>query len=214
MGTRGAVGFHVDGKTFVTYNHFDSYPAGLGDHVVADLRELIGDLDIDGLREKVRYIEAVDTDDQDRPLVKDWNQRKRLARRLGVHTSETKTINLYESVDTMGIKDIVNKGYMIDSTSFLADSLFCEWAYIVNLDAETLEYYRGFQTEPHTAGRYHDMQREPIVAGNNTYYPVKLIASFDFRHIPDGVNALIENIVYEIEEDQFHEDRADNLNDL
>jgi hypothetical protein len=33
MGTRGFVGFKIDGKTKGMYNHFDSYPEGLGKHV-------------------------------------------------------------------------------------------------------------------------------------------------------------------------------------
>jgi hypothetical protein len=36
---------------------------------------------------------------------------------------------------------------MIDSKGFLSDSLFCEWAYIINLDKEVLEVYEGFQEE-------------------------------------------------------------------
>jgi hypothetical protein len=30
MGTRGLVGFTVNGQHLLTYNHFDSYPSGLG----------------------------------------------------------------------------------------------------------------------------------------------------------------------------------------
>lgn len=34
MGTRGAYGFYKDGQNKLTYNHFDSYPEGLGNTVV------------------------------------------------------------------------------------------------------------------------------------------------------------------------------------
>ena len=30
MGTRGAYGFHYNGQDYITYNHYDSYPTGLG----------------------------------------------------------------------------------------------------------------------------------------------------------------------------------------
>lgn len=33
---------------------------------------------------------------------------------------------------------------LMNSTSFASDSLFCEWAYIVDLDSEALEVYKGF----------------------------------------------------------------------
>ena len=34
MGTRGAYGFRKNGEDKVTYNHFDSYPDGLGSSVM------------------------------------------------------------------------------------------------------------------------------------------------------------------------------------
>ena len=40
MGTSGAIGFVVDGKEFVAYNHFDSYPENLGKEVVEFIRSL------------------------------------------------------------------------------------------------------------------------------------------------------------------------------
>lgn len=43
--------------------------------------------------------------------------------------------------------------HMIDSQEFLADSLFCEWAYIMNLDDQQFEVYRGFNKNPNARGR-------------------------------------------------------------
>lgn len=39
-------------------------------------------------------------------------------------------------------------------TEFLKDSLFCEWAYIINLDTNCLEIYRGFNKDANGNGRY------------------------------------------------------------
>jgi len=38
--------------------------------------------------------------------------------------------------------------HLIDSQDFIKDSLFCEWGYIINLDDNVLEVWRGFQKEP------------------------------------------------------------------
>lgn len=38
MGTRGFVGFVIDGQEKIGYNHFDSYPDGLGVDVLSWLR--------------------------------------------------------------------------------------------------------------------------------------------------------------------------------
>ena len=35
MGTRGVTGYKSDGKWFVAYNHWDSYPAALGMDVLS-----------------------------------------------------------------------------------------------------------------------------------------------------------------------------------
>jgi hypothetical protein len=44
--------------------------------------------------------------------------------------------------------------FMIEGASFLIDSLFCEYAYIINLDTEELEVYKGFNQDPDADGRY------------------------------------------------------------
>ena len=41
-----------------------------------------------------------------------------------------------------------------DYSSFLANSLFCEYAYIINLDEKVLEFYCGNNKNPNGNGRY------------------------------------------------------------
>lgn len=45
------------------------------------------------------------------------------------------------------------KNYSIDN-SFILDSLFCEYAYIINLDQNVLEFYIGFNKDKNEMGRY------------------------------------------------------------
>ena len=56
--------------------------------------------------------------------------------------------------------------YMLDSADFLKDSLFCEWAYIINLSTKRLEVYRGFQVRKPSPNRY-DLQ---VADGENPAY--------------------------------------------
>jgi hypothetical protein len=44
--------------------------------------------------------------------------------------------------------------YMIDRHELLADSNTCEWAYIINIDDECLEIYKGPNLDPNALGRY------------------------------------------------------------
>ncbi len=57
MGTRGAVGFVLDEKEKITYNHFDSYPSGLGCDVLNYLNSI---KDFNKLNEHVRNIRLID----------------------------------------------------------------------------------------------------------------------------------------------------------
>jgi hypothetical protein len=64
---------------------------------------------------------------------------------------------------------------------FLKNSLFCEYAYIVNFDTNNLELYRGANRNKSTRGRYADF-RIPTIK----YHGVYLVGEFDFSNIPDN----------------------------
>jgi hypothetical protein len=68
---------------------------------------------------------------------------------------------------------MLERGIMTEHNDFIKDSLFCEWAYILNVDDKTFEIYRGFQSSPPKAGRYKDF---PVDGG---YYACDLIHTID-----------------------------------
>ena len=81
--------------------------------------------------------------------------------------------------------------HMIDSHQFLADSLFCEWAYIVNLDSEKLEVYRGFNKDPHASGRY----SRKSVDRHSEFNGVTLIKDIPVSDIQkESIDTLIEEL--------------------
>lgn len=67
-----------------------------------------------------------------------------------------------------------------NSWEFAKDSLFCEWAYVVDLDADTLEVYRGFQEAPHTDGRW--ASEEPAKG----YFPCRLVRTLPLAGLTDA----------------------------
>jgi hypothetical protein len=75
---------------------------------------------------------------------------------------------------------LLEAGVTLDRSDFPADSLFCEWGYLIDLDAMTFEVYRGSQKAPHTAGRF--ARRPPAEEG---YHPVALVASWPLADLPD-----------------------------
>ncbi len=72
-----------------------------------------------------------------------------------------------------------------NSLEFAQDSLFCEWAYVVDLDADTFEVYKGFNTEPlMTVDRFYDEKFKPDTKSNPVYYPVKLFKNYSLNDLP------------------------------
>lgn len=63
MGTRGLWGFVIDGETKVTYNHYDSYPGGLG----TDLVKALGNWDPTSMLATVRALTMVSEDEKPTP---------------------------------------------------------------------------------------------------------------------------------------------------
>ncbi len=63
MATRGAYGFRVDGQDIITYNHYDSYPSGLGNDILKELHKI----DSDTLNRVARSIKARDFRRVDHP---------------------------------------------------------------------------------------------------------------------------------------------------
>lgn len=168
MGTKGAFGLYRNGQTKATYNHYDSYPSELGEDIVfsiakASLKKLNNTFD-----------NIVLVRDNSQPIKE---QIEECAKVVDVGDNKEWYWILR---DAQGDLDVyVKKGlkYMIDGQSFLKDSLFCEWAYIINLDDNVLEVYKGFQELP-DYNRYYDASLM-----NDKYKNCKLIAKIKLDDI-------------------------------
>lgn len=171
MGTRGMYGFYKNGVTKATYNHSDSYPNWLGKFIVKFITETTieemndifdrivmvnGDSKptVDQINECIQFFTA----DVGSDLIDDWYNLLRLAQG---------DLTLYKQ----GLK------YMIDNSDFILDSLFCEWTYIINLDENVLEIYKGFQKEAEY-NRYYDDFLE-----NEEYKNCKLVLTLPIERI-------------------------------
>lgn len=180
MGTRGAFGFYKDGVDKSTYNHYDSYPDGLGEEVVKFIRAS----NIVEMNEIFDRLTIVDSDAT--PTPEQIEACKQYAD-TSVSTGQlTEWYVLLRSAqgDLFALRDGLS--YMIGGgKEFMKDSLFCEWAYIINLDDNVLEVYQGFQKTP-------DNNRYQISEPDNGYYHVKLLKTYPLENIP-------ENWVEEIE---------------
>ena len=182
MGTRGLYGFRKDGVDKITYNHNDSYPDYLGYNVV--------DFCINTTRDiMVQIFDNIEmVDENSVPTETQINYCKE----NGYYNSGVSAGNEKDWYcllrNTQGDFDILKdfsqrKGYIIDNRDFIKDSLFCEYAYIINLDTDKLEFYVGFQKEPQKGNRY----GEDI--NDNGYYPCKLTYEFPLKDLRDHISS-------------------------
>lgn len=182
MGTRGIMGVRIDGQDKLTYNHYDSYPDGLGEAMVKDIRSLIK---TKKMETQARGITFIDPEIKPTP-----NQIAKLNPYTDLGVSNQSTSDWYCLTRKLqgNLKDTLAAGLMDDAKDFMNNSLFCEWAYIVNFDDGLFEVYRGFQTDlKDQKGRYavkHKPPFEPSYKGQEQYFPVALIATFPLKDIP------------------------------
>lgn len=80
------------------------------------------------------------------------------------------------------------KIFLKDETGFAGDSLFCEWAYLLNLDTNELEVYRGFNTIPLPKGERFSYLSKDKDNRDNGYNQIRLLKTFKFNSIPTEKN--------------------------
>ena len=202
MGTRGALGFRIDGKDKIAYDHFDSYPSGLGAAVAKFLVKAASTrAGLARLQAKARLLQAIPKDSKPTP-----EDIKRCAKYTDLGVSNQSTDDWYCLLrNAQG-----NPAAMLqvqkyeDSASFMLDSLFCEYAYIINLDENVLEFYVGFRHMPHDLGRYSkDMTsvNEQKAEKNETiYYPMALARTFRLNRIPKNIIKMMEKAEIDVAE--------------
>lgn len=159
MSTRGAVGMRYNGVEKVGYNHWDSYPSGLG---ISVLNWLKGKT-LAKMKDIFKSIVAIKDDNYDNNLNDVWD----------------------------GDNEKMNDTFR-DTHDFLYDSLFCEFAYIVNLDDKTLEIYKGFNKSPGGKGRYADKFVDNL--SGDRYYGVTLWLSIPLKEVFAGKWAVLTDV--------------------
>jgi hypothetical protein len=188
MSTRGLLGVRIDGQDKLTYNHYDSYPTGLGHEVICAIRALHNLKSHEWIEEKSRELQLVE-----------WGAHPDQEQFEFVKSALSGNDSVYPT-DWEGLLrgsqgkliDYLLVGYMMDSHEFINDSLFCEWAYIVNLDTGMLEVYKGFQEEQ-GVGRYAEAATEP----DRGYWPCSLVKEYFLRDLPENLTSFQEEMYAE-----------------
>jgi hypothetical protein len=72
-----------------------------------------------------------------------------------------------------------------NDADFPADSLFCEWAYMVDFDTRQLRVFKGFNEKPLKEGQFY-AHLKPLEKGNvsTVYYPSREVTAYSLDSLP------------------------------
>lgn len=171
MGTRHLICVVLQGQFKIAqYGQWDGYPLGAG----ADVVHFI----ISGMR-KTMFCDALKecsfySAEELRVLAKEHEASVQLPPELSRDTGS----DILALVQDKGIRRLV------DSSEFAGDSLFCEWAYVLDMDKDILEVYQGFNTRKVAhAQRFASM---PInSAFSSKYKQVRFLVQYPFDQLTD-----------------------------
>lgn len=175
MGTRNLTLVQLDGKYRIAqYGQWDGYPEGAGNDVLTFLKNWDRDKFVANLQ-RTRFI----TDEEVAELNAEWRKGnpppERLRRNMGARVlQDVQDASADEAEIVLG-----------DNLAFAADGLFCEWAYVLDLDTNKLEVYTGSRTPPEPGERFAGMKHCDAAPGNPTYYPVRKVAEWSLDNLPD-----------------------------
>lgn len=218
MGTRHLIAVVKDGDFKVAqYGQWDGNPEWQGAIVVKFLRGIHAEDQVEAFHQAVSRCYFMGRDECEKVNAEFQAQMSKLDKhRLGGYEKyQTQLDESYYqegswthlSRDVGGrILDVVlkrpeEKLGLIDFRGFAGDSLFCEWAYVVDLDNGMFEIYRGLNRTPTPANSRFPSGAEWLEKQTD-YEPVLLVATFPLRAIPDDWSEQVLKIAYpENEED-------------
>lgn len=200
MGTRNLTAVVVDGEYKIAqYGQWDGYPEGQGVIVLHFLQRS----NLDKFKEKCRAAQWI-TDEE---LKARWDECGADGRDWVNSFVSNKFNKTYPHLSrncgakVLAIVRDAPKGIKLgNNIDFASDSLFCEWAYVIDLDKRTFEVFRGFNKKKlNKKSRFSNAKR--IINPNGTaseYEPIRLVKSYPLYDLPKKKEFIkeIKELVY------------------
>lgn len=138
MGTRHLILVQLENEYKVAqYGQWDGYPTGTGREIVKILKEI----DLEKFKSKLlshTFLVPSEMAFNEDIEKLDYEKFKVEYPELSRDSSENILKLIYDTE-----KELI----LADNSDFANDSLFCEWAYVLNLDTNKLEIYKGFNKD-------------------------------------------------------------------
>ncbi len=137
MGTRGTITFIFKNKSVKTYNHWDSYPSGLGQNLISEVNHLLKKLTIDDIIQKLDSLKIINKEID--PTLEDI---KNLDKYTSLNVSSQSTMDWYCLVrkNQGSLINIMDSGYILPHDS---DE---EYNYVIDFN-DKLFYLKEFDTK-------------------------------------------------------------------
>lgn len=201
MGTRNLTMVIQDHETKIAnYGQWDGYPEGQGLTILSFLNEKENIEKLKALLPKIRFENE-----------QDIKEKEEFSKSIGakegwVNIPQSELYDQKYPLDSRNLGGAIlekllehqNKAeiVLVDSEKFAADSLFCEWAYVVDLDNNTLEVYRGFNESRLTSkDRFYNLHKV-----HQQFYPIKILKTFSLDKLPDAEKFISE--CYQLEKNK------------
>ena len=209
MGTRNLTMIYNEGKyVLAKYCQWDGYPTGQGAEI-CDFLERKGN--IERLKEKIGNLRYISEEE----YYQAWDKAGQPRDKNTVSPSVRNKFNeMFPELirDTGGkilslIANSEGEFKTYDDLEFAADSLFCEWAYVIDFDKNVFEIYRGFNHAPlNEEDRFYFLSGKAKENDYRTdYTPIKMVKSYplNFESIPSYEELkAIEQRQYDKEEEE------------
>lgn len=207
MGTRNLTMVVKDGKFRVAqYCQWDGYPSGQG----ATVFNFIKNEMTSKFRDQIDQVKELTSEEVNARWTKSGADGSGFAtmdvaekfKRSNAHLSHDMGAGILAYIQNAESPEV----YL--DLNFAADSLFCEWAYVLDLDNNVLETYRGFNKTPLLSDerfKFLEATREPERNGRpDEFYPIRLAAKHSFQSIREELTE--EDWIEAVEKEVSNED--------
>jgi len=176
MGTRNLTLVKKNNKYPVAqYGQWDGYKGGQGRTVLNFLKSW-NRAEFEENLEKVSFITEEDAAEMNANLEKTGKEISELYPALSRDTAAEILQMIHNSPEGLKLSNRLN---------FASDSLFCEWAYLIDLDRNVLEVYEGFNKGPlKETDHFYFLQKDKET--KDEYFPIVLVASFPLDNLPEN----------------------------
>lgn len=188
MGTRHLTIIKDAGKIHAQYGQWDGYPSGQGVDILRFLREEIKEQVFRRNFKKAQMLSDAEVRGLLDPISDGGTDP--LPGFMSMKTADMRK-EAYPQLDRdmgSGVLAHIQSGNDLRYSSaieFAADSLFCEYAYMVDFDTRSLRVFKGFNVEPLEKGQFFaDMKLRGPLSDGTQYHPIKEVKRYSLDDLP------------------------------